>query len=68
MPIFNIQLKIPEEYKFMINKFIEILAIAVIFVILMDSDPRASLIDKSIYLILGVAFHTLVVNKIIKIS
>ena len=68
MPLFNLELNIPKEYKYIINKYIEILAIVIIYIILMDSDPRSSLIDRATYLMLWVTFHTLVVEKLVAIT
>lgn len=68
MPLFDLKFNIPVEYKKIINKYIEILAIAIIYVIMIDSDPRASIIDKILYIMLGYAFYTMIVQKIIKIS
>ena len=68
MPLFNLELPICDEYKIIINKYIEILSIALIYIILMDSDGRPNLADQAIYIALGVSFYYLVVKKIIKIS
>ena len=67
MALFDLILNIPDEYKILINKYLEILAIAIVFVIMNDVDPRASLFDKALYIMVGEALYILVVKKIIKI-
>jgi hypothetical protein len=67
MPLFELQLNIPKEYKTIINKYIEILAIAIIYIVCADSDPKATLLDKTLYIILGYAFYFLIIKKVIKI-
>lgn len=68
MPLFNLNLKIPDEYKMILNKYIEIISIAIIFIILMDADKRPSLLDQALYLILGVSFYYLIIRKVIRIT
>ena len=68
MALFNLDFaKISEEYKIIINKYIEILSIALIYIILMDTDSRPSIVDQAMYIALGVSFYYLVVKKIVKI-
>lgn len=68
MPLFDLQLNIPTEYKTIINKYIEILAIAIIYIILIESDSKPSLLDKVIYLTLGITFYNLIIKKLVKIT
>ena len=67
MPLFDLEFKIPEEYKIILNKYIEILAIAVIYIICMDTDPKATLLDKTLYITLGFSFYYLIIQKIVRI-
>ena len=67
MALFNLQLNIPEDYKKIINKYLEILAIAMIYIICMDADSKPTLLDQTLYIALGIGFHCLIVQKIIKI-
>lgn len=68
MPLFDLLLNIPQEYKTIINKYIEILSIAIIYIVLIESDPRASILDKIVYGMLGFTFYNLIVKKVIKIT
>lgn len=68
MPLFNLILNIPQEYKNIINKYIEILSIAIIYIILIDADSRSSIIDKIMYIMLGITFYHLIVKKVLKVS
>lgn len=68
MPLFELELNIPKEYKIIINKYLEVLAIAIIYIICMDTDPKATLLDKTLYISLGFTFYFLIVKKIIKIT
>ena len=68
MCLFELELNIPEEYKIIIQKYIEILAIAFIYIICVESDNKATLLDKTLYLALGVAFYYLIVKKILCIQ
>ena len=68
MPLFNLLLNIPQEYKTIINKYIEILSIAIVYIILIESDTKSSILDKIIYIMLGFTFYNLIVKKVIKIS
>lgn len=68
MCLFELELNIPEEYKIILRKYIEILAIALIYITCVESDNKASLLDKTLYLVLGVAFYYLIVKKIICIK
>ena len=38
MPLFNLVLNIPQEYKTIVNKYIEILSIAIIYIILTETE------------------------------
>ena len=68
MPLFELLLNIPKEYKTIVNKYIEILSIAIIYILLVESDSRSSLLDRIIYITLGFTFHNLVVRKIIQVT
>ena len=68
MCLFEFEFNIPEEYKILINKYLEIISIALIYIICVESDNKATLLDKTLYLFLGVAFYYLIVNKIICIK
>lgn len=68
MSLFELKLNIPEEYKILINKYLEILAIAFIYIICVESDSKATLLDKTLYLTLGIAFYYLIVKKIVCIK
>lgn len=68
MALFDLELNIIQEYKNIINKYIEILSVAIIFIILIEFDTKPSLLDKVLYLTLGVTFYCLIVKKLVKIT
>lgn len=68
MPLFNLFFNIPQEYKTIINKYIEILSIAIVYIVLIESDPKSSILDQVMYVMLGFTFYNLIVKKIVKIT
>ena len=68
MCLFELELNIPEEYKNIIKQYLQILAIAFIFIICSETDSKATLLDKTLYLCLGIAFYHLIVKKLVNIT
>ena len=70
MPLFNLVLNIPQEYKTIVNKYIEILSIAIIYIILTETESgsKSSVLDQIIYISLGYTFHYLIVKKLVRVT
>lgn len=68
MPLFELELNIPKDYKAILNKYLEIIAIAIIYIFLMEADPKSTILDKTLYIVLGITFYYLIVKKIVKIT
>jgi len=68
MPLFDLFLNIPQDYKTIVNKYIEILSIAIIYILLLESDSNTSVLDRILYIMLGYTFYNLIVKKLVRIS